>query len=129
MVRCWCKNTPLCAICVLMMFRGGRRSCRVWQRRRSIGFEILLPFSCLVRVLHLGYYMTSKWAKGASGGQALWFFFLQHLGTFLSLPLFFFFACSSEDSSLCEAQAMIQKEQHCCMMIFYSELFSKREDA
>lgn len=72
--------------------------------------------------------MTSKWAKGASGGQALWFFFLRHLRTFLSLPLFFLFACSSEDSSLCEAQAMIQKEQHRCMMIFYSELLSKRED-
>lgn len=46
-----------------------------------------------------------------------------------SLSLFFFLvACSSEDSSLCEAQAMIQKEQHRCMMIFYSELLSKRED-
>lgn len=42
--------------------------------------------------------------------------------------IFFLFACSSEDSSLCEAQAMIQKEQHRCMMIFYSELLSKRED-
>lgn len=56
MVRCWCKNTPLCAIMRLDDVSWRQKKLQsMAEKEESMGFEILLPFSCLVRVLHLGY--------------------------------------------------------------------------